>query len=82
MGVLGEIERMVGSGERGFQIAQEGIDCAKFLQFYAGWTTAGDKAFVSGARRLAENKLVVLRPPGKCCRPPWPARRHVKEVQS
>lgn len=32
MGVLGEIERMVGSGVRRFQIAQEGINRAKFLQ--------------------------------------------------
>ena len=63
MGVLSEIARMVGSGERGLKIAQEGIDCAKFLQFYADGTTAGDDAFVSGARRLAENKWVVQRPP-------------------
>ena len=62
IGVLGEIERMLGSGARGLQITEEGIDCAKFLQFYAGGTIAGNAALVSGARRLAENKWVVLRP--------------------
>ena len=62
IGVLGEIERMLGSGARGLQITEQGIDCAKFLQFYAGGTIAGNAALVSGARRLAENKWVVLRP--------------------
>ncbi|CAG9933371.1 protein of unknown function [Candidatus Nitrotoga arctica] len=38
MGVLGEIERMVGSREHRLQIAQEGIDRVKLLQFYAGRT--------------------------------------------
>ena len=50
MGVLGEIERMVGSGERRLQIAQEGIDRAKLLQLHAGRTAAGDGALVSGSR--------------------------------
>ena len=50
MGVLGEIERMVGSGERRLQIAQEDIDRAKLLQLHAGRTAAGDGALVSGSR--------------------------------
>jgi len=46
MGVLGEIERMVGSRERRFQISQEGIDGAKLLQPPAVRTAAGDRGLV------------------------------------
>jgi len=44
LGVLGEIERMVGSRERRLQIAQVGIDRAKLLQLHAGSTAADDGA--------------------------------------
>lgn len=49
MGVLGEIERRVGAGEGGFQIAQEGMDGPERLQLHAGGTTAGDGALMRGA---------------------------------
>ena len=49
MGILGEIERMVGTGERRLQITQEGIDCAKLLQLHTGHAAAGNGTLVRGA---------------------------------
>ena len=49
-----------------------------------GRATADAVARPAHGRHLQywRKRLYVLRAPGECCRPPWPARRHVKEVQS
>lgn len=49
MGILGEIESMVGSGKRRLQIAQKGVDRAKLRQLHAGRAAAGDGAIVNRA---------------------------------
>jgi len=48
MGVLGEIERMVGSSEGGLQIAQQGVDRSELFELDAGRAAAGDGALVRG----------------------------------
>ena len=50
MGILGEIERVISTGERSFQIAQEGIDRTKLLHLHTGRTAASNGTLVSRPR--------------------------------
>ena len=47
MGVLGVVERMVGSREGGLQIAQEGVDGSELFELDAGRAAAGDGALMT-----------------------------------
>ena len=48
MRIFGEVERMVGPGEGGLQVAQQGVDCEELLEFHAGRAATGDRALVGG----------------------------------
>ena len=46
MRIFDEVERMVGPGEGGLQVAQQGVDCEELLEFHAGRAATGDRAGV------------------------------------
>ena len=49
--VLGELDRVVRAGQRGFHIADERVDGAEFLVEHARLAATGDLAVVNGAHR-------------------------------
>jgi len=46
MGVLGEVDGVIGATERALEVAQEGIDRLELRQLRAGLTIAGDNPLV------------------------------------
>ena len=48
MSIFGEVQRMVGPGEGGLQVAQQGVDREELLEFHAGRAATGDRALVGG----------------------------------
>ena len=52
MGVLGEVEGMIGTAQGTLEVAQEGVDRAQLRQSDATLAPAGDQALVLGADAL------------------------------
>jgi hypothetical protein len=52
MGVLGEIEGVIGTAQGALEVAQEGVDRLELRQLGAGLAAAGDVALVIGAHHL------------------------------
>ena len=59
MGILGEIERMVSAGDRGLEIAQDGVHGPERLELDAGLAPAGDFAVVDGASALSSGEAAL-----------------------
>ena len=61
MSVLVVVERMVGSGEGGLQIAQQGVDGSELFELDAGRAAASDGALVGGAALKADSFAGIVR---------------------
>ena len=52
MGILGEIERVISAGDRGLEIAQDGVHGPELLERGAGLAATGDFAVMDGTSAL------------------------------